>query len=185
MQPIQDTLADIIQVGLVTTDVDGHPLTRMSNACQFCQLMASSPSGRQACIASWRRLGQLPEREPHFLTCHAGLAYARARIEVSVSSVSSLVAGQFYASPPDPQELAQRTEYLAAAHHLSQEQLAAAAARLPVLDQRAQSRVGEWLSKIARAFEEIGRERQAFMNRLSRIAALSNLETYRSRPPLQ
>ena len=54
MQPVQDVFAEIAEVGSVTAGVDGRPLTRVSNSCDFCKLIMGSEDGRQACIESWR-----------------------------------------------------------------------------------------------------------------------------------
>ena len=113
IQPIQDVFADITQVSSLTTAPDGTPLTRLSSPCAFCSLILGSESGKQACIASWKKLASQPEVSPRFVTCHAGLHYARARIEIGGTLVAMVVAGQFYASPPDPAEEQQRIRALA------------------------------------------------------------------------
>ena len=78
VQPIQDVFSEIGGISVVTTAPDGEPLTQPSNPCTFCALIQSSPSGRQACIASWRRLAEQSERRPVFAACHAGLHEASA-----------------------------------------------------------------------------------------------------------
>lgn len=64
LQVIQDVFAEILDVGSLTTDLDGQPLTEISNSCEFCDLILESPSGREACIQSWRRLAQTPKSDP-------------------------------------------------------------------------------------------------------------------------
>ncbi len=78
IQPVQNVFAEIANVGAVTTAPDGEPLTKISNSCRFCDLILSSESGRQACVASWRELSAQSDTQPRFTTCHAGLQYARA-----------------------------------------------------------------------------------------------------------
>jgi excisionase family DNA binding protein len=90
IQPIQDVFADITQVSSLTTAPDGTPLTRLSSPCAFCSLILASDSGKQACIASWRKLATQPEVRPRFVTCHAGLHYARARIEIPYCDAGSI-----------------------------------------------------------------------------------------------
>ena len=92
MQPVQDVFAEIAEVGAVTASVDGQPLTRISNSCDFCKLIMGSEDGRQACIESWRTLAQQTNQSPEFISCHAGLQYARARIEVGGVLIAILVA---------------------------------------------------------------------------------------------
>jgi excisionase family DNA binding protein len=178
VQAVQDVFAEIAQVGSVTTDAEGQPLTDISNACRFCRLILASPSGRKACIASWRQLAQESEGRPRFVHCHAGLQYARAAIQIDGEGSqlnAMLIAGQFYSETPDAAEESLRVEALAEAHGLDRRALAAAASELPVLDLRMQSQIGRWLEKVADMFEEIGRERAEFVSRLRTIAELSSI----------
>jgi excisionase family DNA binding protein len=176
IQPIQDVFAEIAGVGAVITAPDGEPLTSLSNGCRFCALIQSSASGRCACIASWRRLAEHPDRQPTFVACHAGLQYARARIDLDGALVALLIAGQFYASPPDPDEVRRRIEQLAAAHGIDARALAEAARDLPTLDQRMRDQISAWLERVAQTFEAIGHERAELVGRLRQIAAMSTLE---------
>ena len=178
IQPIQDVFAEIAQVGSVTTAPDGEPLTDISNSCRFCNIVLESESGRSACIASWRRLADQPERRPAFATCHAGLQYARARIDVAAEGqnlTAMLIAGQFYAHAPRPDEEAARVRALAADHGLDADALQEAARELPTLDDHTRARIGGWLERVAHTFEEIGRERADLLGRLVRIARESHL----------
>lgn len=175
VQPVQDVFAEIAEVGAVTTAPDGQPLTGISNACRFCEMILATESGREACIASWRRLAWQETERPQFVACHAGLQYARARIEVGGQLAAMLIAGQFYADAPDPAEEAARLASLAARHGLNAPQLQAHVRAIPVLDQRKRAQIGLWLEKVARTFEDIGSERAELMGRLNRIAAMSTL----------
>jgi excisionase family DNA binding protein len=176
IQAMQNVFAEVAQVGSVTTAPDGEPLTKISNSCRFCNLILASQSGRRACVASWQKLAEQPERHPQFVTCHAGLQYARARIEVGKASNPMLIAGQFYLTPPDPGEQATRVQQLATLHGLDRSALADAATALLVLDERKQAQIGKWLETVAHTFEQIAHERAELMGRLRRIAAISDLE---------
>ena len=173
IQPIQDVFADITQVSSLTTAPDGTPLTRLSSPCAFCSMILASESGKQACIASWKKLATQPEVRPRFVTCHAGLHYARARIEIDGTLVAMVVAGQFYASPPDPSEEQQRIHMLAMSYGIKEGGLQTAAREIPVADKRKEAQIGTWMEKIARTFEHFGKERSDMMSRLRRIADIS------------
>ena len=170
IQPIQDVFADIAQVGSLTTAPDGTPLTEMSNTCKFCTLVLSSESGRKACIESWRKLASQHEHRPHFVECHAGLHYARARIEINGELKGMVIAGQFYASAPDCAVTEERIKRLSERHHLDVDALRAAAQTIPVIDDRKEKQIEAWMEKIAGTFEHFGRERSDLMNRLRKIA---------------
>jgi excisionase family DNA binding protein len=176
MQPIQDVFAEVAQVGAVTTDLDGNALTRMSNSCDFCKLMMGSEEGRVACMASWKKLADQQDAAPEFTTCHAGLQYARSQIEVQGESLAILVAGQFYAEEPDPQEETQRIETLARKYHINKDLLTQAARQISVLDDRKVSQIGGWLVRVANTFEQISSERTNLMGRLRQIAEMSVIE---------
>lgn len=175
VQAVQDVLAEIGAMGAVTTAPDGEPLTRISNACAFCSLLMGSETGRQACIGSWRTLAAQPGHRTEFLTCHAGLQYARARIEVDGSLFAVLIAGQFYAQAPDDAEQAGRVRRLAEAHGIAPARLSEAAQELRVLGGKQLERIGVWLKTVAHTFEDIGHERAELMRRLHRIAKMSTI----------
>ena len=176
IQAIQNVFAEVANVGSVTTVPNGEPLTEISNCCRFCDLIVNSESGRQACIASWRKLAKQPEHQPHFVSCHAGLQYARARIEINDKLEAMLIAGQFYAAQPEANEEKTRIEQLANKHNLDVETLKEAAQNLPILDSHKQSRIGAWLEDVAHTFEEIGHERAEMISRLQHIAEMSRLD---------
>ena len=82
VQPIQEVFAQIADVGAVTTDLDGKPLTEFSNACAYCNLILATEKGRARCQADWKHLAEQNEPKPRLEKCHAGLTYARGRITV-------------------------------------------------------------------------------------------------------
>lgn len=175
LQSVQDVSAETMDVGAIITDLDGQPLTEISNSSHFCNLIRSTKSGHQACINSWRKLAHQPENGPRFVTCHAGCHYARARIELDESPNAMLVTGQFYITAPDPTEVKQRVARLAQLHGLDEAELARAAAELPVLSPKKQSKITPWLEKLADTFSLLGRERYDMLNRLRRIASMSSV----------
>ena len=175
LQVIQGVFAEILNVGSVTTDTEGEPITEISNSCEFCDLILSSPEGREGCVASWRRLARFPAGGPEFMRCHAGLQYARARIEVEGEQIALLIAGQFYHGSPDEQAEEERIRELAVKFDLDGEQLAVAARSIRVLGEENESQIGSWLVKVAQTFEDIGRERAELLSRLKQIAAVAEL----------
>lgn len=177
MQPVQDVFAEIAEVGAVTTTRDGQPLTRISNSCDFCKLILGSEGGRQQCIASWRKLAEQKEATPQFVTCHAGLEYTSARIEVKGTLIAMLIAGQFYTAPPDPEEEKKRIQQLAKTYSISESLLTQAAGQISVLEARKVPQLNKWLKDVARTFEQISTERAGFMYRLEQIAVMSNIKS--------
>jgi excisionase family DNA binding protein len=176
MQPVQDVFAEIAQVGAVTADKEGQPLTKISNSCDFCKLILGSNEGRQACIESWGELVIQEEEAPEFTTCHAGLKYARARIEVQGELIAILVAGQFYVDTPEPEEQQERLRSLAEKFSIGLSLLTQASEQISVLDDHRIPQISGWLEKMAHTFEQISIERADLMNRLRQIGEMSVFE---------
>lgn len=177
VQPMQDVFAEIAEVGAVTTDKDGQPLTRMSNSCDFCKLILGSEAGREACIRSWSELARRNGNSSNFTSCHAGLQYAKARIEVQNELLAVLISGQFYAQSPDPEEEATRIHSLAETFHIDESLLSQAAKSISVLDARKEVQIWQWLNRVAHTFEQISSERANLMGRLKQIAMMSDFES--------
>jgi excisionase family DNA binding protein len=175
VQPVQDVFAEVAEVGVVTADKDGIALTRVSNSCDFCKLIMGSDEGRAACSESWTRLVSQEKTAPEFTTCHAGLQYARARIEVQSELIAILIAGQFYVEEPDPQEEKERIQVLAQKYHISEDLLFQASRQISALDGRKFSKISGWLERVATTFEQISSERVNLMGRLRQIAEMSAL----------
>lgn len=176
MQPVQDVFAEIAEIGAVTTSPDGEPLTRISNACSFCKLILDSEKGRQACISSWKKLADQKDATPDFVSCHAGLQYARAAIEVRGNLIAMLVAGQVHARPPRPKEEGARIRQLAEAYSIDPSLLEKAAREVTTLDDRKLAQLTGWLEDVAQTFEQISAERADLMSRLQHIAEMSVLQ---------
>lgn len=176
MQNIQDVFAEIAEVGSVTTDEDGQPLTEISNPCDFCILILESERGKQACIESWKLLAQTSETAPDFHECHAGLQYARAPIVVDGDLIANLVAGQFYLSEPDLEEEMSRFQLLSRKYDIDKDLLFQAAKKLPVLDSRKAPKISGWLQRVARTLAQISHERSDLMGRLKKISMMTEIE---------
>ncbi len=176
MQPVQDVFAEIAEVGAVTADKNGNALTRTSNSCDFCKLIMGSDEGRMACNASWQKLVNQTDVAPEFTTCHAGLQYARARIEVRGELIAILIAGQFYVQKPNTEEEKQRIEALAQKYHISIDLLMQASKQISMLGDRKIPQISGWLERVASTFEQISTERVNLMGRLRQIAEMSVIE---------
>jgi len=174
VQNIQEIFAGIIGVGAITVTLRGDPLTQPTHCGNFCKLIQSSPSGLQACQASWRKIALHTTGEPPFQICHAGLCYKRSIINLENDQPAAwLVAGQFYISPPDREKENERLQQLAEKHNLPLSQLKEAAWKIPVLTRAQQEQVNEWTPKVAGTIHSVLCERADLMNRLQRIAEIS------------
>jgi ligand-binding sensor protein len=172
---VQGIFAGIIGIGAITVTLRGEALTEPTYSNPFCKLMLSSPSGRLACQVSWRKIALRSTGEPPFQVCHAGLNYQRSIINLNNQPAAWLVAGQFYINAPDPEKETERLEQLANRHEIPLSQLIEAAQKIPVLKRYQQDQVQEWTPKVANTINSILCERADLMNRLQRIADLSQI----------
>ncbi len=177
VQTIQDLFADVSQISAVVIDMDGNPLTEISHSTRFCQLLMSSPSGNNACRASWRSFASASATASggKFFTCEAGLSYIGAPIFDQDKQIGLFLAGQFYWEAPEPREAAERIRRLAVTYGVPLEELQAAAREIPVIEPAQHARVESWPFTAARAVQSILHERLCFIERLQQIANLTQL----------
>ncbi len=175
VQTIQDLFSDVSQIGAVMVDQQGIPLTQVSHACSFCQAMLSSPSGREACEASWQTFVRNSAGAGKYFTCHAGLQYIGSPVLEKGQRVGLFLTGQFYWQAPDPREEGERIRRLAAVHHLPLETFQQAAHEILTIDPIQQALVETWPIAAARAVQSILNERSGFVERLQQIANLTQI----------
>jgi excisionase family DNA binding protein len=173
IQTIQDLFSDISAIPSLYVNADGQPATQISHPCRFCQAILSSPSGRQACQASWQEYVQNSRRT--YVTCHAGLQYVGAPVTNKNEEIGLFIAGQFYLNAPDPIEESERIQRLAAEHQIPLATLQQSSAAIPVIRSEQRGALEAWPFSAARAIQSILRERTGFMNRLQQIAELTKI----------
>ena len=118
MQAIQDLLSDVGQVSALVVDLDGVPLTEVSNPCRHCQILLHSQSGQAACQSSWKEMARQARAGNHrYFTCHAGVQYVTAPFLDNEKVAGYFQAGEFFWQPPDPRQETERAQHLANTHH--------------------------------------------------------------------
>ncbi len=82
-QLIQDAFADALGVMIVITDMDGQPVTRISNPSPFYSALTARNAGASGqCVVTWRQLANEPALEPKWALNEMGLLCTRALIRV-------------------------------------------------------------------------------------------------------
>jgi excisionase family DNA binding protein len=175
VQTIQDLFAEVGQVSALVLDGQGRALTSASRPGPLYQALVETTAGQEAYRACWREFAQAGLAGSRFFTCPAGLQYVAAPIHDRGEPAGLFLAGQFYWQAPDPREEAERVRRLAETYHLPLEALQRAAAAVPVIDPAQHARVESWPALAARAVESILNERTGFIERLQRIANLTQL----------
>ncbi len=177
VQAIQTIYAEALDVAAVTTNPDGTPLTAVSNPCAFCELILSTEEGRRRCVAAWQAVEKGRGQPGQFHTCHAGLLCASTPIHVGGQWVANFAACQFVVQPSNgtPSVGEASLPALAAALSLSEEGLRTAAASIRQVPEPTLARISGLVEQVAVTLEQIGQERLGLVNRLRRIAEITNL----------
>jgi len=177
IQAIQELVAESLGVSIITTDLQGQPLTKPGNPCRFCLLIQSTKSGQERCRASWRTLAAMPSRRNEPPRCHAGLFCLQSRIEIEKEDVALIFAEQFLTGPvkEGKDSLLSRLSELAEACGVSESKLRAALPTIHQVEKEDIQQISHLLHKTAQIFSEIGQERLELLNRLRRIAEISAL----------
>ena len=172
VQTIQDLYAEVGQVSAMVIDLNGVQVTEASRPSNFCQAILSSPSGREACRSCWQKYARYTQSR-QFSSCHAGLQYIGAPIMDRDQPVGVFLTGQFYWQSPDPVEEKERIQYLARQHNIPESTLANCAESIQVVDPSRRASLESWPGTAARAVQSILRERVGFIDRLQKIANLT------------
>lgn len=164
VQLIQDTFAETLGVMLVITDLDGRPITDISNPCGLFEAINQMPDALQKCIESWHNLAVIIDLEPKFMPSHLGLLCARGLIRVGSELKGMVVAGGIApeAWPPEPEAL--RT--IAGDFGVRPESLTAHLTEVYYLDAAEQAKILSVLQRIANIVAHIVNERHILLDKL-------------------
>ena len=80
LQLVQDAFAEALGVMMVVTDMEGRPVTRVSNACGLYEAVIGNAEAAARCIQGWQRLAGGLTLEPKFAPSELGLLCARGLI---------------------------------------------------------------------------------------------------------
>jgi ligand-binding sensor protein len=112
-QSAQDAFADLLGVTMVITDMQGRPVTQMSNACGFVSaLVGAKPDGIRHCVATWQQMAGMVPLEPKFALSEMGLMCARGLIRVGAELKGMVVIGGIAPEswPPSDEQIARLSE---------------------------------------------------------------------------
>ena len=174
VQAIQSIYAEALGIAAVTTNPDGTPLTAVTNSCAFCDLILSTDQGRRGCAAAWQAGGK-DRRQFH--ACHAGLLCVSVPVHVGGQWVANFAACQFVAQPSNDVPAAWEADLpaVAAALTLAESDLRAEVPSIRQVAEPTLARISGLVERVAATFSEIGQERLGLVNRLRRIAEITNL----------
>ena len=172
VQLILDTFAEALGVMLVITDMEGNPVTEVSNPCGFFQAISQQPDAVRKCIESWHSLATAIDLEPKWMPSHLGLLCARGLIRVGTELKGMVVMGCI--APDRWPPLTKEISAIAVEFGLKPNELAPHVGEAFFLDKVEQARVLSFVQRIADVVAHIATERNTFMGKLESIAKLAS-----------
>jgi excisionase family DNA binding protein len=167
IQTVQDLFSNVSRLGALVITPDGRPVTRMSNPCELCRLVQSTPAGQTACQSCWLNVSRVGGKS----TCHAGLHYLSAPIMDGGQQVAVFLVGGFFTTQPQAETLSR----LAHSTGLPLADLRRAALTVPIIGVEQHAEVEGWPQQAVHAVQSILQERTQFLERLQKIANLTQL----------
>jgi excisionase family DNA binding protein len=174
LQTLQNQFSELLGVSSFITDLDGQPLAPCSRCSRFCRLVHTRPAGMLACQASWRAIARSDQQGAAVHTCHAGIQYASAPIEVGGRRLGMVTAGQFLTAAPDPASFGRAAHATGARLEVDGAALAEAMDSVELVGQERALQITNLLATIANAISSIGYQSYQARQTLAQIARLTN-----------
>ncbi len=95
-QKLQDQLARVINMAIITVDYKGNPITKHSMCCPFCQSVRSNPQLSKYCQICDSRGGleAVRSQNPFIYLCHFNIIDIAIPITVDDKYLGAIMAGQ-------------------------------------------------------------------------------------------
>lgn len=173
VQLIQDAFADILDTMLIVTDIEGNPITAVSNPCGLFATISEQPNAIQRCIQSWHDLATAIDLTPQFSVSHLGLLCARSMIRVGTELKGMVIAGCI--APPHWPPTETEVEQMAQEFGVAASQMMPHLNDVYHLNNEQKANVLAFLPRIANIIAHIVDERKSLVERLQTIAQLTQL----------
>lgn len=173
VQLMQDAFADILGVMMVVTDMQGQPITAISNPCGFYETLTQDPDAISKCIHSWQEMAANPAIAPRFVPNEMGLLCARGLIRLESELKGMVVIGGIAPEswPPAPEYV----NCLAETFGISAASIQASADEVYRLDKSAQDKALRSVQRIADIFSHLAGDRIALCAKQQTIVSLTTL----------
>ncbi|HSM02521.1 MAG TPA: helix-turn-helix domain-containing protein [Acidimicrobiia bacterium] len=103
-QAIADLAAEAMGVMVVITDMDGRPLTEVTNPCGLYRAVAKEPGVLSRCVEMWAHYGAVPDLVPRFGPSEFGFLCARAFVRREAELLGMIIAGGVAPADWPPQD---------------------------------------------------------------------------------
>lgn len=173
VQVILDAFSSALETMLVITDMEGHPITAVSNPCALFSAILDEPEALQKCVHTWHDLASMLSLEPQFKRSQLGLLCARSLIRVGSELKGMVVTGCL--APPQWPPSAGDVQHMAAEFGIPPAVIEQHLDGVYVLDKAQQAKILQTLPQIANVVAHVIQERKQLIGRLQAIAALTTL----------
>lgn len=158
-QSIQDAFAELLGVTMVITDMEGRPVTRISNPCGFFEVLLNGrQDGLQHCIRTWQAMAGNVVLEPRFAPSEMGLLCARGLIRVGATLRGMVVIGGI--APEQWPPSAEQAGTLADQFGVNPSAIVANSDAVFRLDRAGQDHALRFVQRVADIFAQMIRDRQ-------------------------
>ncbi|WP_240550138.1 PocR ligand-binding domain-containing protein [Candidatus Roseilinea sp. NK_OTU-006] len=157
-QMIQDAFAEALDVMMVTTDMDGQPITQVSHPCGFFIALMQDANAVEHCVGTWKQLAAAPAIEPRPSPSEIGLLCARGLIRVGNALKGMVLVGGIAPErwPPSDDRLSE----LARTFGADEARVKASTKGVYRLDHERLARVLRGVQRVADIFSHIAMIRQ-------------------------
>ncbi|MGC4018580.1 MAG: PocR ligand-binding domain-containing protein [Muricomes sp.] len=110
-QDLQDSLADVTQLAIITVDYKGNPISAHSRCTPFCQKIRSNPELAKMCQKCDSRAGleSVRSNRPYIYLCHYNIIDIAIPITNDDKYIGAIMAGQvrlpFTSAVPDLEQI--------------------------------------------------------------------------------
>jgi excisionase family DNA binding protein len=173
LQMIQDAFADALGVMMVVTDMQGRPVTRVSNACGLYDAVIGDTEAAARCIQGWQRLAGGLTLEPKFAPSDLGLLCARGLIRSGNELKGMLFLGGI--APDDWPPNAEQMDAIAAHYGLDPQCVRDSILAVHRLDKSNRERALAFVQRMADICSHVLDDWSGLHRRLQAIASLTAL----------
>jgi excisionase family DNA binding protein len=173
VQLIQDTFADLLDVMMVITDLEGNMITRPSNEAGLFTATETSPNAHQRCLEHWISMAGDPRLQPGFKRSHLGLLCARGLIRVGNEIKAMLIVGGIAPDnwPPDDEEIDEIASFLEIDPGIIRDHVH----EVHYADPKRMAAILPYVQRIADVMSYIATDRSKLLERLEKISQLAKL----------
>jgi excisionase family DNA binding protein len=173
VQHIQDAFAEALGVMMVVTDMEGKPVTRVSNSCGLYDTVIGNAEAATRCIQGWQRMAGGPTLEPRFAPSDLGLLCARGLIRSGNELKGMVFLGGIAPEewPPSPEKV----DAIARHYGLEPECVRNSVQEVHRLEKPDRERALSFVQRMADICSQLLQDWSGLHRRLQAIASLTEL----------